>query len=153
MLNLAALGLASRAREPARFKHLVVIKRGAKQLKATPVALPHRAPQTFLQTVILTTGATLKLRTTSPKGVLVLTKDTHNHKLWNPRLVGESDFTNDQLAKFSAKYADLDDFGLEDEVGQNVFDNMGEASAALQITSKDLTFLSEKEKNYATYFS
>ncbi|KAJ9060360.1 hypothetical protein DSO57_1031667 [Entomophthora muscae] len=146
MFKFAAPGGSSLARTASVSKLVCISKRWMAKVKATPVALPHRAPQIFTQTVVLTNGATIPLRTTSPKGILILTKDTRNNPLWNPNLVGESDLSSDQIAKFSAKYLGLDDFGLEDEddAGGNVFDNMEGASASLKITSKDLSFLSTK---------
>ncbi|KAI9299102.1 hypothetical protein K502DRAFT_322512 [Neoconidiobolus thromboides FSU 785] len=112
--------------------------------KTEAVKLPHRAPQNFQQTVVLTNGATFKLRTTSPKGILILTKDTRNHRLWNPHLTTEADLDSNTLAKFSKKFSGLEDFGLEED-GDSIFETMTEASEKLEVTSKDLSFLSTKK--------
>ncbi|KAI8968019.1 hypothetical protein BDF20DRAFT_898410 [Mycotypha africana] len=67
-------------------------------------------PEKFLQTVVLSNGATFTLRTTSPvRHQLRLTKDTRNHPLWNPTLLKEGlTDESEQLNKFQKRFGDLD---------------------------------------------
>lgn len=67
-------------------------------------------PEKFLQTIVLSNGATYTLRTTSPvRNQIRLTKDTHNHPLWNPAMLKEG-VTDEsiQLTKFQKRFGDLD---------------------------------------------
>ncbi|ORX66679.1 hypothetical protein K493DRAFT_321851 [Basidiobolus meristosporus CBS 931.73] len=58
-------------------------------------------PERFYQTVILTNGATFKLRTTS--------HDTRSHPLWNPQIETTLDDDSGKISKFSKKFGELDD--------------------------------------------
>lgn len=46
-------------------------------------------PQPFEQTLVLTNGATVKVRTTVPKRTLLLEMDSFKHELGNPNLIPE----------------------------------------------------------------
>ncbi|ORX96243.1 hypothetical protein K493DRAFT_314582 [Basidiobolus meristosporus CBS 931.73] len=66
-------------------------------------------PERFYQTVILTNGATFKLRTTSPRPQITLSKDTRSHPLWNPQIETTLDDDSGKISKFSKKFGELDD--------------------------------------------
>ncbi len=63
-------------------------------------------PQTFLQRVVQSDGSSFIIRTTSPRPLLTLTKDTRNHRLWNPELVKSVD-QSIHLDKFTQKFGNL----------------------------------------------
>ncbi|KAK9761210.1 hypothetical protein K7432_014053 [Basidiobolus ranarum] len=66
-------------------------------------------PERFYQTVVLTNGATFKLRTTSPRAQITLSKDTRSHPLWNPQIQTTLDDDSGKISKFSKKFGELDD--------------------------------------------
>ncbi|KAI9305335.1 hypothetical protein BJ944DRAFT_265388 [Cunninghamella echinulata] len=70
-------------------------------------------PERFLQTVVLSNGATYTLRTTSPvRSQIRLTKDTRNHPLWNPAMLKEGvTDESEQLTKFQKRFGDIADLG------------------------------------------
>ncbi|CAG8514048.1 hypothetical protein C2G38_2111572 [Gigaspora rosea] len=62
-------------------------------------------PELFTQRIILSNGATYTIRTTSPKSLIKLIKDTRNHPLWNPTTQYDSlDDESGQLSKFTKKF-------------------------------------------------
>ncbi|KAI7881114.1 hypothetical protein K492DRAFT_177413 [Lichtheimia hyalospora FSU 10163] len=62
-------------------------------------------PEQFLQTVVLSNGATFTVRTTSPKAQVILSKDTRNHPLWNPAMLKEGvRDESEQLSKFQKRF-------------------------------------------------
>ncbi|KAJ3311134.1 hypothetical protein HDV04_003097 [Boothiomyces sp. JEL0838] len=63
-------------------------------------------PPTFLQTIVHSDGSTFRIKTTSPKSMITLTKDTINHSLWNP-LSQVVDDEIGELAKFEQRFGDL----------------------------------------------
>ncbi|KAI7898079.1 uncharacterized protein BX663DRAFT_526107 [Cokeromyces recurvatus] len=67
-------------------------------------------PEKFLQTIVLSNGATYTVRTTSPtRSHIRLTKDTRNHPLWNPAILKEGVADeSEQLTKFQKRFGDLD---------------------------------------------
>lgn len=67
-------------------------------------------PEKFLQTIVLSNGATYTVRTTSPtRSQIRLTKDTRNHPLWNPSMLKEGvTDESEQLTKFQKRFGDLD---------------------------------------------
>ncbi|CAO3665319.1 unnamed protein product [Rhizopus microsporus] len=67
-------------------------------------------PEKFLQTIVLSNGATYTVRTTSPtRSQIRLTKDTRNHPLWNPAMLKEGvTDESEQLTKFQQRFGDLD---------------------------------------------
>ncbi|KAG0734130.1 hypothetical protein G6F57_002390 [Rhizopus arrhizus] len=67
-------------------------------------------PEKFLQTIVLSNGATYTVRTTSPtRSHIRLTKDTRNHPLWNPSMLKEGvTDESEQLSKFQKRFGDLD---------------------------------------------
>ncbi|KAG2209426.1 uncharacterized protein EV154DRAFT_525582 [Mucor mucedo] len=67
-------------------------------------------PEKFLQTIVLSNGATYTVRTTSPtRAQIRLTKDTRNHPLWNPSMLKEGvNDESEQLTKFQKRFGDLD---------------------------------------------
>jgi ribosomal protein L31 len=67
-------------------------------------------PEKFLQTIVLSNGATFTVRTTSPtRAQIRLTKDTRNHPLWNPAMLKEGvTDESEQLTKFQKRFGDLD---------------------------------------------
>ncbi|KAI8065386.1 uncharacterized protein B0P05DRAFT_589961 [Gilbertella persicaria] len=70
----------------------------------------YKKPEKFLQTVVLSNGATYTVRTTSPtRNQIRLTKDTRNHPLWNPAMLKEGvTDESEQLTKFQKRFGDLD---------------------------------------------
>ncbi|KAI8915073.1 hypothetical protein BC831DRAFT_382091, partial [Entophlyctis helioformis] len=60
----------------------------------------------FHQTVVHSDGSTFTIRTTSPRSLLILTRDTRNHQLWNPTSLSVDD-RGGELRKFSERFADL----------------------------------------------
>ena len=66
-------------------------------------------PPTFRQTVVHSDGSVFSIRTTSPKSIVMLTKDTLNHALWNPLSV-KLDDTSGQISKFSSRFGDFSEF-------------------------------------------
>ncbi|CAO3595339.1 unnamed protein product [Absidia cylindrospora] len=70
----------------------------------------HAKPEQFLQTVVLSNGATFTVRTTSPiRSQIRLTKDTRNHPLWNPAMLKEGvTDESEQLTKFQKRFGDTD---------------------------------------------
>jgi ribosomal protein L31 len=103
--------------------------------------LPIRRPESFTQNVLLTDGSTITLRTTSPKGALILNKDTRNHPLWNPSLIDEDLLEKEQMNKFSEKFGnmslDFDDLAFDESLENN-------NSNTLEVTQRDLQFLVTK---------
>ncbi|KAI9475567.1 MAG: hypothetical protein EXX96DRAFT_651334 [Benjaminiella poitrasii] len=67
-------------------------------------------PEKFLQTIVLSNGATYTVRTSSPtRSQIRLTKDTRNHPLWNPAILKEGvTDESEQLTKFQKRFGDLD---------------------------------------------
>ncbi|RKP00614.1 hypothetical protein CXG81DRAFT_26675 [Caulochytrium protostelioides] len=62
----------------------------------------------FNQTVAHSDGATFTIRTTSPKPILKLIKDTRNHPLWN--VSGETvDQSSPELRRFEDRFGRMDD--------------------------------------------
>ncbi|CAO3638107.1 unnamed protein product [Cunninghamella blakesleeana] len=70
-------------------------------------------PERFLQTIVLSNGATYTLRTTSPvRSQIRLTKDTRNHPLWNPAMLKEGvTDESEQLTKFQKRFGDIANLG------------------------------------------
>ncbi|KAI8816756.1 uncharacterized protein EV422DRAFT_486904, partial [Fimicolochytrium jonesii] len=64
-------------------------------------------PPAFHQTIMHSDGSTFTLRSTSPRSLLKLTKDSRNHALWNPALNVLDDQTG-ELAKFEKAFGDFD---------------------------------------------
>lgn len=73
-------------------------------------AQQQQQPEKFLQTIVLSNGATYTVRTTSPtRSQIRLTKDTRNHPLWNPSMLKEGvTDESEQLTKFQKRFGDLD---------------------------------------------
>jgi ribosomal protein L31 len=71
---------------------------------------PRNDPEMFTQTVILSNGASFTRRTTSPRPLLRLTKDTRNHPFWNPTTQIELDDDSGVLTKFNKRFGELEDF-------------------------------------------
>ncbi|CAG8492575.1 11167_t:CDS:1 [Racocetra fulgida] len=70
-------------------------------------------PELFTQQIILSNGATYTMRTTSPKSLIKLIKDTRNHPLWNPTTQSDSlDDESGQLSKFTKKFGN-EEFDLD----------------------------------------
>ncbi|KAI8885810.1 hypothetical protein K501DRAFT_284099 [Backusella circina FSU 941] len=84
-------------------------KCGLQQIRRASTAAASK-PEKFLQTVVLSNGATFTVRTTSPtRGQIRLTKDTRNHPLWNPAMLKEGvTDESEQLTKFQKRFGDLD---------------------------------------------
>ncbi|KAI8141606.1 hypothetical protein BJV82DRAFT_618404 [Fennellomyces sp. T-0311] len=62
-------------------------------------------PEKFVQTVVLSNGATFTIRTTSPRAQIRLAKDTRNHPLWNPSMLKEGvRDESEQLSKFQKRF-------------------------------------------------
>ncbi|KAI7861352.1 hypothetical protein BDF14DRAFT_1738891 [Spinellus fusiger] len=77
-------------------------------------AAPASKPEVFLQTIVMSNGATFTVRTTSPvRPQIRLTKDTRNHPLWNPSMLKQGlTEESEQLTKFQKRFgggADLAD--------------------------------------------
>ncbi|KAL9550298.1 hypothetical protein PS6_005625 [Mucor atramentarius] len=84
--------------------------RVASQLVQIRKASTQSKPEKFLQTIVLSNGATYTVRTTSPtRAQIRLTKDTRNHPLWNPSMLKEGvTDESEQLTKFQKRFGDLD---------------------------------------------
>ncbi len=67
-------------------------------------------PPTFRQVVVQSDGSTFRIKTTSPKSILTLTRDCLNHPLWNP-LSKVVDDSAGEILKFSNRFGELK--GLE----------------------------------------
>ncbi|KAI8644544.1 hypothetical protein BD408DRAFT_413246 [Parasitella parasitica] len=80
------------------------------QLVQIRKASTYSKPEKFLQTIVLSNGATYTVRTTSPtRAQIRLTKDTRNHPLWNPSMLKEGvTDESEQLTKFQKRFGDLD---------------------------------------------
>ncbi|KAI8096422.1 uncharacterized protein BX664DRAFT_323966 [Halteromyces radiatus] len=80
----------------------------SKRLASTQTS--HAKPEQFLQTIVLSNGATYTVRTTSPvRSQIRLTKDTRNHPLWNPAMLKEGvTDESEQLTKFQKRFGDTD---------------------------------------------
>lgn len=82
-------------------------------------------PEKFLQTVVLSNGSTITVRTTSPRSQIRLTKDTRNHPLWNPAMLKEGvRDESEQLNKFQKR------FGAESDLGDLSWIESDEAVSA-----------------------
>ncbi|ORX46565.1 hypothetical protein DM01DRAFT_1339561 [Hesseltinella vesiculosa] len=70
-------------------------------------------PEKFMQTIVLSNGATFQVRTTSPiRSHIRMTKDTRNHPLWNPALLKEGmSNESEQLSKFQKRFGDIAELG------------------------------------------
>ncbi|RKP05380.1 large subunit ribosomal protein L31, partial [Thamnocephalis sphaerospora] len=66
-------------------------------------------PELFTQTVVLSNGASFTRRTTSPKALLRLTKDTRNHPFWNPTTQLALDDDSGTLKRFNKRFGNMDD--------------------------------------------
>jgi ribosomal protein L31 len=77
------------------------------KLLANAASIISNNPYTFSQTVVHSDGSSFTLRTTSPKPLLVLTKDTRNHPLWNPSMKVVIEQTG-ELTKFAQRFGSLD---------------------------------------------
>jgi ribosomal protein L31 len=75
---------------------------------------PKIHPHAFKQVIKQSDGGTFSIRTTSPRAMLTLTKDTSNHPLWNDTGIVLDD-TSGQLSLFSNRFGDLDFSGLVQE--------------------------------------
>ncbi|KAJ3246342.1 hypothetical protein HDU77_009000 [Chytriomyces hyalinus] len=67
------------------------------------------SPHFFYQRVVHSDGSSFVMRTTTPKALLQLTKDTRNHILWNPANNIVDDRTG-ELSKFTSRFGDLSSF-------------------------------------------
>ncbi|RKO85644.1 hypothetical protein BDK51DRAFT_42266 [Blyttiomyces helicus] len=65
-------------------------------------------PTLMHQTIVHSDGSTFTLRTTSPRVLLKLTKDSRNHILWNPRTKAVDDKVA-ELENFARKFGELAD--------------------------------------------
>lgn len=69
-------------------------------------------PERFYQTIVLSNGATYTIRSTSPRNLIRLAKDTRNHPLWNPAMLKEGlNDESERLTKFQKR------FGAESGLG------------------------------------
>ncbi|PVV05032.1 hypothetical protein BB560_000447 [Smittium megazygosporum] len=66
------------------------------------------APEIFYQRVVLSDGSTFLVKSTSPRAVVKLSKDTKNHPLWNPKMKRNLSDEGGILSKFTSKFGDLD---------------------------------------------
>ncbi|KAI8069943.1 hypothetical protein BC940DRAFT_296541 [Gongronella butleri] len=73
----------------------------------------YAVPEKFLQTIVLSNGATFTVRTTSPvRSQVRLTKDTRNHPLWNPAMLKEGvTGESEQMSKFQKRFGDIAELG------------------------------------------
>ncbi|KAI9141336.1 hypothetical protein BKA69DRAFT_1075047 [Paraphysoderma sedebokerense] len=78
-------------------------------LKRKRILHPH--PEIHNLTAILTSGATITLRSTSPRASIKLARDSYNNPLWNPNEAGLDDDSG-RLRRFEAK------FGLGGDMGK-----------------------------------
>jgi ribosomal protein L31 len=63
-------------------------------------------PHLFYQTIVQSDGSTLTIKTSSPRPILTMTKDTRNHPLWNPKnraIIDESA----EITRFNQRYGNL----------------------------------------------
>nr|CAG8458095.1 13130_t:CDS:2 [Entrophospora candida] len=75
-----------------------------KKLKREPIK---SRPELFTQQIVLSNGATFTMRTTSPKPLIKLIRDTRNHPLWNPETFsGHLSDESGQLSKFKKKFGE-----------------------------------------------
>ncbi|KAH6563930.1 hypothetical protein BSLG_000091 [Batrachochytrium salamandrivorans] len=86
-------------------------------LGGSPVQRPVGVnPPQFHQKVVHSDGSTFTIRSSSPRSILVLTRDTCNHQLWNPSSQAVDD-RGGELRKFSERFASLGDLrSLESEI-------------------------------------
>ncbi|KAJ3224503.1 hypothetical protein HK099_008371 [Clydaea vesicula] len=74
----------------------------------------------FYQTIVHTDGSTFTLKTTTPRPLLKLTKDTRTHPLWNPERNLELDKQSKELKRFNERFGTLDEnFGITTEATTN----------------------------------
>ncbi|EGF83009.1 hypothetical protein BATDEDRAFT_21307 [Batrachochytrium dendrobatidis JAM81] len=93
---------------------------GKRQPRAQAGAITRRNvgvnPPLFHQKVVHSDGSTFTIRSSSPRSILVLTRDTCNHQLWNPTSQAVDD-RGGELRKFSERFAGIGDLGqLESEI-------------------------------------
>ncbi|CAG8561643.1 11778_t:CDS:2, partial [Acaulospora colombiana] len=93
-------------------------------------------PELFTQQIVLSNGATYTIRTTSPKSLIKLIRDTRNHPLWNPTTAdGALDDESGQLSKFTKRF------------GDEVYDiDFMSTEESPEITSKELAAKSKRKK-------
>ncbi|CAG8485253.1 8102_t:CDS:1 [Diversispora eburnea] len=111
-------------------------RRYAVNAKSQPKITFCTRPELLTQQIILTNGATYTIRTTSPKPLIKLIKDTRNHPLWNPTSGDSALDVTGQLSKFTKKF------------GEEVYDLdfMSSGEALPEITSKDIGIKKDKKK-------
>ncbi|KAI8813133.1 hypothetical protein BJ742DRAFT_791135 [Cladochytrium replicatum] len=83
---------------------------------------------TLRQLVVHSDGSTFHIRTTSPRPLLILTKDVRNHPIWTsggPLL----DDSSGELKKFAERYEDAEEDG--DVVDFGALSTFGDGSAGL----------------------
>ncbi|KAL0074324.1 hypothetical protein J3Q64DRAFT_1772586 [Phycomyces blakesleeanus] len=81
------------------------------QVRHASTASKSVKPEIFLQTIVMSNGATFSVRTTSPvRAQIRLTKDTRNHPLWNPAML-KAGLTeeSERLTKFQKRFGESAD--------------------------------------------
>lgn len=73
----------------------------------------YRTSPKFSQAIQLSDGSSFFVKSTSPRWLVALTKDTRNMVMWNPRLRNLRRDSGPVL-DFKTKFGDLDSFGLEE---------------------------------------
>ncbi len=66
-------------------------------------------PKLFQMVIQTSRGGSFRIQTTSPKSFTIMTKDTFNHPLWNPKSTVVDD-QEGQLAKFDKRFGSGFDF-------------------------------------------
>ncbi|KXS14366.1 hypothetical protein M427DRAFT_155933 [Gonapodya prolifera JEL478] len=69
-------------------------------------------PPLFTQQIVLSDGSTVRVKTTSPRPVLKLTKDLRNSPLWNPKLSVQVD-ESANISAFNARFGTADSDPLD----------------------------------------
>ncbi|KAJ2553016.1 hypothetical protein EV175_003094 [Coemansia sp. RSA 1933] len=85
-----------------------------------PVVSGAQHPERFLTQIVLSDGASFRIRSTAPRDQVKITKDTRSHPLWNPQMDHQIDDEGGHLASFQKKYHGFGDFA---------FNNKGSASS------------------------
>eukprot|EP00842_Homolaphlyctis_polyrhiza_P005953 jgi/Hompol1/6359/HPOL_002109-RA len=109
---------------------------GARRMNETGLVGARRIaevnPVLFHQKIVHSDGSTFTLRSTSPRSVLQMTRDTRNHQLWNPSSLSVDDLGG-ELRKFAERFSDIGDLGaLEGEIAIDSAPAAAPAPAAKQ---------------------
>ncbi|KAJ3091324.1 hypothetical protein HK102_000967 [Quaeritorhiza haematococci] len=116
------------------------LKRGKPTVTSAFATSFNSNPQLFYQTVVLSDGSSFTIRTTTPRPLLKMTKDTRNHPLWNPERRQELDDKSTELNRFARRFGGLDLLTDSMTSGEGEAAARGAGSADVGLDADDFGF-------------